>query len=515
MMYLTALLPFILTIGPAAASSILFSNGTIIGFKKGTSDTLDSLEVTRNGDVLVTNDRIAGIFSGPAPTSNVPNGTERIDITDKIISTGFVDTHKHGWQTAFKTLGSNTTLAEYFLRYGEFATEGLLTPDDVYYGQLAGIYEALNSGVTTILDHAHHTWSNETSEAGLRASIDSGGRIFWSYAFHHIKNFSIEEQFANFRDLATKAEFEGSPTSLGIAYDNFGPNPDVEEVKTVMDLAKEFNISVVTTHALGGPWGYDNSPENLHTLGYLNNSASHGPAIIFSHASYITATSATLLRQTNQHISITPESEMHYGHGHPVSHLIQDQASLGIDTHFTYSGDILSQARLWLQATRRLLHQQVLDRWHVPSANPFSVNQAFLLATRNGGAALHRPDDIGVLAVGAKADLIVWDGTSPSMLGWRDPVSAVILHANVGDIQHVLVDGKFRKKDFKLVDKNYETVKSKFLESAARIQEAMMDPRRIVGDLEGSFMSGFEYERPLRVDVQPGGGDGYGRVFLD
>lgn len=119
---------------------------------------------------------------------------------------------------------------------------------------------------------------------------------------------------------------------------------------------------------------------------------------------------------------------MHYGHGHHVSHLIQDQASLGIDTHFTYSGDILTQARIWLQSTRRTLHKEVLDRWHVPGANPFSVNQAFLLATRNGGLALHR-EDIGVLAVGAKADLIVWDGTSPSLLGWNDPVAAVILHA--------------------------------------------------------------------------------------
>lgn len=205
---------------------------------------------------------------------------------------------------------------------------------------------------------------------------------------------------------------------------------------------------------------------------------------------------------------------MHYGHGHPVSHLISDQGSLGIDTHFTYSGDILSQARLWLQATRRKLHQQVLDRWHIPGSNPFSVNQAFLLATRNGGLALRR-DDIGVLYVGAKADLVVWDGTAPSMLGWKDPVAAVILHANVGDIQHVLVDGKWRKRDFKLVDKKYPDVKRKFLESARRIQEALMEPGRMVGELNGTFQSGFPYEKPLRVDVQPGEGDGYGGLFLD
>jgi len=508
-MHLAGVLPLLLAAGPVAASSILFSGGTVIGFKKATATTPESLEVIRDGSVLVTDDRIAAIFSGAPPADKIPRGTEKVDIKNKIISTGFVDTHKHGWQTAFKTLGSNSTLGNYFNRYSEFAIEGLFTADDVYYGQLAGIFEALNAGVTTILDHAHHTWDDATSEAGLNASIDSGGRIYWSYAFHHVKNFSIDAQFDNFRHLASKAAFKGTPTSLGIAYDGFGPNPPavVSEVNTIMGLAKEFKIPVVTTHSLGGPWSYDNSPESIHALGYLNTSI----PFVLSHASYITGTGATLLRQTNQYISITPESEMHYGHGHPVSHLIQDQASLGIDTHFTYSGDILTQARIWLQATRRTLHKEVLDRWHVPGANPFSVNQAFLLATRNGGLALHR-EDIGVLAVGAKADLIVWDGTSPSLLGWNDPVAAVILHANVGDIEHVLVDGKFRKRNFKLVDKNFGKVKDKFLASAKRIQDILIATPQI--PLEGKFFSGFDYEVPQTVDGQRGEGDGYGEQFL-
>jgi len=62
----------------------------------------------------------------------------------------------------------------------------------------------------------------------------------------------------------------------------------------------------------------------------------------------MSASDTDLLRQTNHYISITPKSEMHYSHDHPNSHLIQDQASLGIDTHFAFSSDILTQARLWL-----------------------------------------------------------------------------------------------------------------------------------------------------------------------
>jgi cytosine/adenosine deaminase-related metal-dependent hydrolase len=175
----------------AAASSILLHGGTIVGFDTYTN----SLSITRNGSLLIEDDRISAIYDNEdSPTQSFGNDTEIVDVTNKIITPGFIDTHRHGWQTGFKTIASNTSLAEYFNRYGEYAAAGMLSADDVYLGQLAGLYEALNAGVTTALDHAHHTWSNETAEAGLEASIESGARVFWSYAFHNVTNYTISER---------------------------------------------------------------------------------------------------------------------------------------------------------------------------------------------------------------------------------------------------------------------------------------------------------------------------------
>ncbi|KAK3360574.1 amidohydrolase [Lasiosphaeria hispida] len=507
-------LPILLAaLGWAAGSSILFRGGTIIAFDKGT----ESLQVIRNGSVLVTDDRIVSV-SGSAPR-NIPAQTEVIDIAGKILAPGQVNTHLHGWQTAFKTLASNTSLVEYFSRYGEFAAAGLLTPEDVYIGELAGLFESLNGGVTTILDHAHHTWSNATAQAGLVASIDSGARVFWAYAFHNITtitpNFLVPEQLGNFRDLVKNAPLKGSPTEVGVAYDAFGPNPNVGEVNAIISLAKELNASVITTHSLQGAWGIDNSPENLNTLGILNISI----PIVLSHASFLTATGAQLLRSTNQYISITPESEFHYGHTHPHSHLIQDQSSLGVDTHFTFSSDILTQTRLWLQSVRRRLYSEVLGRWEVPDNNPMSVNQAFLLATRHGGLALRR-DDLGVIAPGAKADLVVWDAaSSPAMLGWNDPVAAVVLHASVADVEAVLVDGRWKKRGGRLVGgvkiDYYGDVQKRFLASAKRIQNKLIETPSVfprAGDVWAP--SGFPVADALTVDTLRGPGDGYGETFL-
>jgi hypothetical protein len=97
---------------------------------------------------------------------------------------------------------SNITLPEYFAHFGEAASAGRVDAEQVYIGQLAGLYELLNAGSTTTLDHAHHTWSDETSWAGLNASIESGARVFWSYAFHEVNNYTIAQQLVNFRDIA-------------------------------------------------------------------------------------------------------------------------------------------------------------------------------------------------------------------------------------------------------------------------------------------------------------------------
>ena len=191
----------------------------------------------------------------------------------------------------------------------------------------------------------------------------------------------------------------------------------------------------MTTPFLGGPWGIVNSPGLLQGFGWLNSSL----PVVFSHASFITTTDAEILRDTDQYISTTPESEEHYGHNHPYAHLIQDQAALVVDTHFTYSASMVQQARLWLQSARAKNYFDVINNgWSIPRNNPVSVEQAFHLITRAGGLALRR-DDLGIIWEGAKADVVVFKTDKPNMVGWRDLIAAIILHSDVGDIEDVLV----------------------------------------------------------------------------
>lgn len=228
-----------------ASCATLLSGGTIIAFNQDA----EQLEVIRNGSVLVQGGQITAVFDTASPI-DVPSDkdVEVIDCTDQIITPGFIDTHRHGWQTVFKTMGSNTTLADYALRFGAGVAAPLFTPEDLYISQLTGIYEALASGVTTILDHAHHTWTPDLSAAGLNASIDSGARVFFAYAFQNSSaEFGIREQIAQWKELSSNMS-PNDLTELVIAYDDFANNPTGDYTLAVINLIKY--VSSITTRKM-------------------------------------------------------------------------------------------------------------------------------------------------------------------------------------------------------------------------------------------------------------------------
>jgi 5-methylthioadenosine/S-adenosylhomocysteine deaminase len=67
--------------------------------------------------------------------------------------------------------------------------------------------------------------------------------------------------------------------------------------------------------------------------------------------------------------------------------------------------------------------------------------EVFDAATLGGARALGR-DDLGRIAPGAKADLVLWKGRSWGMTPLRDPVKNIVYNATAEDVDRVFVDGR-------------------------------------------------------------------------
>lgn len=108
---------------------------------------------------------------------------------------------------------------------------------------------------------------------------------------------------------------------------------------------------------------------------------------------------------------------------------------------------------LALQVARADRNRKLDNAGMWPNAISYKVEDAFNLGTIRGAKAIGLDKEIGTLEVGKRADVIIFEGTSPSMLAVseRDPVAAIVMHSSPKDVQTVIVDGVIRKQDGQLL----------------------------------------------------------------
>ena len=83
--------------------------------------------------------------------------------------------------------------------------------------------------------------------------------------------------------------------------------------------------------------------------------------------------------------------------------------------------------------------------------NMLTARQMLEMATRNGAHVAGLEDRTGSLTPGKKADVVVIDAGALNVAPVIDPVAAVTLCADVSNVDTVIIDGKVRKRDGKLL----------------------------------------------------------------
>ncbi|KAI9704305.1 MAG: hypothetical protein M1836_007166 [Candelina mexicana] len=432
------------------STSVLLKGGTILSH--GTNDHITPLRVT---DLLIQGNRITKIASG----IEAPDNAQVIDCKDKLVSPGFIDTHHHIWQTQLKGRHADETFLQYMPSGGLQGSN--YTPVDIFWGQLGGCLEAIDSGTTTVVDHAHMNYSPEHARNALSATVSSGIRSFFCYTpTMRVKSWTPEMEMDTedllpiwvmdqLEELGRQAPFGEGRVELGFAFDLlFLPK---EMVIGIFERARKIGVKLITLHYVNTGHSY---VDLLSAYGVLR------PDILVSHASNASASDASKLKQVNIFISSTPDTELQMVLGDPVCFRPEFKpiSSLGIDCHSNNSASIVSQMRLGMQSARGRHNKAIIDKGKTTTRVSVKVEEAFNLGTINGARAVHMEDTIGSLAEGKLADIVIFDAMSPSMCcaAEHDPVAAIVLHSSVRDIDTVIVNGEIRKQNGKLLSTKLE-----------------------------------------------------------
>jgi cytosine/adenosine deaminase-related metal-dependent hydrolase len=471
------------------SSSILLQGGTLLLHQPD-----DSVQAAPNTDLLITGDRIAAIGNDINP----PSDAEIVDCHGKIITPGFTDTHHHLWQTQLKGRHADQELMAY-MSHGNSMSYAY-SPSDMFYGQLSGALEALDSGTTFVLDHAHGAYSTTHAQRAMDATLASGIRSILALApilrFDRWDHKSVTANqdimpdyvMAKIREWGTAAGTKGirNRVHVGLGFDFFFlPEATVQSIWADAIAA---NARLITSHILRNAlFGFNSTIQLLHSYGLLKSPQQGGITWLASHCTGVSRDDMALLAAAGQYCSTTPETEAQMALGSLWTFEPGVKTSLGIDCHTNNSASILMQARAALQLKRAETNARVLEKGAAPVKLRGSAVEAFNLATIEGARAVGMSDEFGSLAVGKKADVVVFDAArSVAMLCAPecDPLVAVLRHSDARDVEMVIVDGIVRKRDGRLLDVELDGgEKLSWSEVASRTRDSQRDVLKKINEV--------------------------------
>lgn len=409
--------------------------------------TMDAQGVLPRADILVSDDRITEIAA-----SISADDAQAVDASGCIVIPGLINAHMHTWQTALRGVAANWTLPEYFQKmHAGLAT--VFTPEDLHIATLVGALNQLNCGTTTLADWCHNNRTPAHNDAAVAGLLQSGIRAAF---FHGTPKPDPRPGETPFWEVPhPRAEVERllqrhqGAELLSIHAAVLGPHYSTLEVALHdFRMARELGV-IASLHQGGGPARTPGGWQVLEAEGLL------GPHVNIVHGHALDDDQLKRFCELGMSFSAAAESEMSQGHGHPLTGRLRAfgrAPSLGVDLESVMSGDMLTQARIALGMQRSL--DNVAHRaaqGGIPATTTIPAIEALSWVTVEGARMLGQFHRIGTLAAGKQADLVLVRADALNMRPLHDPVAAVVFQASLANIDSVMVGGRWKKRDGRLL----------------------------------------------------------------
>jgi 5-methylthioadenosine/S-adenosylhomocysteine deaminase len=415
---------------------VLIRGGTIVSG----SDRVGEL---RRGDLLIDGERIANI----APRIDAPDA-EQVDASGMIVMPGFVDSHRHIWQSLLRAVGTDWTLGQYYTGM-RLVMGRLFTPDDMHLANYLGAIECLNAGITTVLDWSHNNNTPQHADAAIAGLRETGIRAVWAYGNGNDEWIPPNDKPTNLADVTRvrREHFSSDNQLLTMAFAARGPEFTPADI-----TEKEFRFAhdlglPVTVHVGVGRWSA--APmSRLQERGLLY------PDTNYVHCCTLTDAELRVLVDSGGSTSLAPDTALNEGFGDPPTLRLMalgHEPSLGVDVVSSAPGDMFAAMRLLLSTARGNEARRALEQDRDFDPIPLTSRQVFGFATLAGARACRLDDKTGTLEVGKQADLVLLDTRAVNMMPLNYSYGNIVESAHPGNVDSVFVAGRPVKRSGQLI----------------------------------------------------------------
>ncbi|MBW4624833.1 MAG: amidohydrolase [Brasilonema octagenarum HA4186-MV1] len=415
-------------------------------------------------DVQVVDGAIAAIAPSLEVIGTAINGE------NKLLLPGFFNAHSHSSEMWQRGIIPPLPLELWLAQLYDFAPLDL---EKVYLSALGTAVETLLSGGTSVVDHLILIPGKEleTIATAVRAYKEVGIRAFVSPLIqdesmtagipsgetkqNHEAYFRstqatlelIEEAVRQFHRPDEGMSILVAPTGIQLCSDalfqgcielsdkyNLCRHSHLLETKAQEKLAQEkYGCSAV---------------EHLGRIGYLGDRTS------LAHCIHLTDTDIAILAETKSTVVHNPLSNLRLGSG--IAPILKYRQA-GVNVSFGCDGASSNDSQDLLEAIKigSILHNITdfdYQHWITP-------RQSVEMASLGGAKGLNMADKLGSLTVGKKADLVMYDLTSLSLLPRTDPIGLLILGRPTNAVVSVWVNGKQIVADGKVTTINVDELR--------------------------------------------------------
>lgn len=392
-------------------------------------------------DIALSGNRIESI--APSGSIDPSHAKTIIDAGGQLAMPGFINTHAHVPMVLWRGLGEDVNIDSWFNDY-IWHLEANLEPEDVYWGMQLGLLEMIEAGITAVNDHYWHMEyaARAVEKAGTRALL--GQAMFSANGMSQIKEtaafverwqgaaggrirtimgphapYTCDDDFL--RASALMAERIGSGIHIHAAETREQTQASLaRRGQTPIEVLQDcgiFNVPTVLAHALGA------TPSDLEILADLRAPVG---------------------------IAHCPKTYAKLAMGY--NNLVEWRAlgiAIGLGTDGAVSNNTLD---LWEAMRLTALGQKQLTG----DAEQLTIPQALAIATAESALVYGQPDELGDLAAGKLADIILVDLSGTHHFPLNSVSASLVYNARAGDVRTVICDGRviMREREHLTLDKN-------------------------------------------------------------